>query len=235
MSSEYINEDYLTNRLHVNELRRKFLIERERKSNDISLNNKLICRDKECYTSISVCCSSEKESALTDGKSITYWQTSNQEKCDNHWILINLKENVKLESISLSAVGNRTDDFFKTVVIEVKAICCNNKERVIAKCDYNLTMNNEYTICNCFPSDQNIKTIKIIFKKSSEKNYWGKNNDQIKIRSLKLIGTKSQSTLSKTTVLDASICWYFEMLSSLVLMQSQLSPMLNSNIFKVTK
>ena len=47
---------------------------------------------------------------MTDGKSHTYWQTSNAEKCESHYILIQLKENIKLTSISLQSIGTKTDE-----------------------------------------------------------------------------------------------------------------------------
>lgn len=121
---------------------------------------------------------------------MTYWQTTDTEKCINHSILINLKENIKLTSLSLSSIGNKNDDFLKTVVIEIRAGSANKSETIISKCDYNLTLNNDYLLCSCFPNDQNITYLKIVFKRNSERNYWGRNSDLIKIKSLKIVGKK---------------------------------------------
>jgi hypothetical protein len=212
---------------------------------------------------------------MTDGKSHTYWQTTSQEKCETHYIIISLKENIKLTSLSIHTLGNKTDEFLKSVVIEVRAgyssssdlnssttslpiidntILNKNGETLLAKCDYNLTLNNDYTLCTCFPAfdtnynsnnetssfsknNNQINYIKLVFKRNTEKSYWGKNNDQIKIKSLKLVGKRE--VVSKRSdiisVEDASICWYFEMLSTMALMQSQLMPGLNSKILNITR
>jgi hypothetical protein len=189
----------------------------------------------------------ELSDRLIDGKSHTYWQTSNVEKCENHYILINLKENIKLSSISLHAIGNKTDEFLKSVVIELRAgestntaVSTNSvsnlkNETVIAKCDYSLTLNTDYILCNCFPNDANPTYLKLVFKRNNDKNYWGKNSDQIKIKSIKLVGKREPSVSPSVTVQDASICWYFEMLSSMAIMQSQIMPALHSKILHISK
>jgi hypothetical protein len=136
----------------------------------------------------------------------------------------------------LSSSGNKNDDFLKSVVIEVRVGSSTNKiETVISKCDYNLTLNNDYLLCSCFPTDQPLNYLKIVFKRNAEKNFWGKNSDQIKIKTLKLIGKKDIKKPSKINVQDASLCWYFEMLSALTLIQTQLMPSLHSKILQISK
>jgi hypothetical protein len=172
---------------------------------------------------------------LIDGNSHTYWQTSN-EKCENHSIWIAIKENIKLTSLAVNTISNKNDDTLKSLVIEVKAGCTATKlETVIAKCDYNLTNNTDYLVCSCFPGDLEINYLRIVFRRQTEKNYWSKISDQIKIKSIKLVGKKVVSKSSKTSVQDASVCWYFEMLSSMSLVQSQLVPSLHSKILQITK
>lgn len=165
----------------------------------------------------------------------TYWQASSSEKCDYHWILIDLKDNIRLTSLTLNTIGNRTDDLLRTINIEVKTGSPNKLETVISKCEYTLTLNNEYMLCSCFPTDNTFTYLKIIFKRTNERNFPGKTNDLIKIRSLKLVGKHEQQKEPKTTVQDASICWYFEMMSTLAIMQSQLVPSLYSKILTMTK
>ena len=194
-----------------------------------------MCVDQQCFSSIKVCCSKDKILNLVDGKSHTYWQTTNTEKCDNHWILIQLKDNIKLTSLSLCSVGVRGDEFTKSIIIEIKAGSLNKPECTISKCDYNLTVNNDYLLCSCFPDDQNFSYLKIIFKRNGEKNFWGKNGDHIKIKSLKLVGKREVAKVTKITVQDASICWYFEMLSAMAIMQAQILPSLHSKILSISK
>ena len=50
-----------------------------------------------------------------------------------------------------------------------------------------------------------------------------------------MIGKKEVTKSSKITVQDATICWYFEMLSAMALMQSQLMPPLHSKILSIAK
>lgn len=172
---------------------------------------------------------------MIDGNSHTYWQTNN-EKCENHWISISIKDNIKLTSLSLNTISNKNDDTLKSLVIEVRAGSTLMKvETVIAKCDFNLTNNNDYLICSCFPSDQEINYLKIVFKRQNEKNFWNKISDQIKVKSIKLVGKKIVSKSNKISVQDASVCWYFEMLSSLSLIQSQIIPSLHTKILQITK
>ncbi|CAF0766591.1 unnamed protein product [Brachionus calyciflorus] len=235
LPAEQINEPYLENRILVSNLKRKMLILTEETFYEEYGRNKTVCLDQQCTSSLKSCCSNDKIKNVLDGKSTTYWQTSNLEKCENHWILIMLKENIKLTNLSLCSIGNKTDEFLKTVVIEVLAGSSNKLETIVSKCDYNLTLNNEYTICNCFPNNQKITFLKIVFKRTTEKNYWGKNNDQIKIKSIKIAGKKVLAEPASVTVQDASICWYFEMLSSIALIQSQLMPSLHSKILQITK
>ena len=87
---------------------------------------------------------------MIDGKLHTYWQASSTEKCEFHCIQIFLKDNIKLTNISLSSIGSRDDDFLKSVVIEVRAGGGNRSDSVIAKCDYLLTISNEYAICKMY-------------------------------------------------------------------------------------
>ena len=68
-----------------------------------------------------VCCSSDRMLALTDNKSHTYWQASNAEKCEHHFILVTLREHIKLASVSIFSIGSKSDDFLKSVVIELRA------------------------------------------------------------------------------------------------------------------
>lgn len=166
---------------------------------------------------------------------MSYWQTTNSEKWEDHYILIMLKENLKLTNLSLFSIGNKTDEFLKSIVIEVRTGGPEKLETVVSKCDYNLTLNNEYSICNCFPNNQNITYLKIVFKRLNEKSYWAKVNDQLKIRSIKLVGQKVVSQAPSLSVQDASICWYFEMLSAMALVQSQLMPSLHAKILQITK
>jgi hypothetical protein len=138
--------------------------------------------------------------------------------------------------LSLCSIGNRNDEFLKSVIIETKAGSQNKAECTLSKCDYNLTINNDYLLCSCFPEDQNFSYLKIAFKRSNEKNFWGKKeSDLIKIKSLKLTGKKESGKAKKVTVQDASICWYFEMLSAMALMQSQIMPSLHSKILSIAK
>jgi hypothetical protein len=142
---------------------------------------------------------------------------------------------MRLTSLSLNTIGNRTDDLLRTINIEVKTGSPNKLETVISKCEYTLTLNNEYTLCSCFPSDNSFSYIKIVFKRTNERNFPGKTNDLIKIRSLKLIGKNEILKEPKTTVQDASLCWYFEMMSTMAIMQAQLMPNLFSKILTMTK
>ena len=150
-----------------------------------------------------------------------------------------MKENIKLSAISLHTIGSKTDDFLKSVVIELKAGSSangsNKSETIISKCDYGLTLNSDYVLCNCFPHEPAISYLKLVFKRNNEKNYWGKNSDQIKIKSIKLTGKREASVGAKVTVQDASICWYFEMLSAMALMQSQIIPALHVKIMQISK
>lgn len=143
---------------------------------------------------------------MTDGSSHTNWQTSS-EKCENHWICIGLKDNVKLSSVSLHSVSNKNDDTLKSVVIEVRVGSNASKtENLVAKCDYSLTINNDYVICNCFPSDQEVSYLKLVFKRTNEKTFWNKLSDQIKIKWLQVVGKRVVPTSgSKTSVQDASV------------------------------
>lgn len=166
---------------------------------------------------------------------MTYWQTANSEKWEDHYILIMLKESLKLSSLSLFSIGNKSDEFLKSITIEVRAGGPEKLETVVSKCDYNLTLNNEYSICNCFPDNQSITYLKIVFKRSNEKSYWAKANDQLKIRSIKLVGQKVVSHAPSLSVQDATICWYFEMLSAMALVQSQIMPSLHTKILQITK
>ena len=260
--------------------------------------------DHQCYSSIRSCCAhdklqayvffkfnfkhvklikqktksnSQKQFRLIDGKAHTHWQTTNAEKCESHWILITLKENIQLTSLEIFSSGNRNDEFLRTVVIEVRAGFVNttgaNKasssasiaatssttcERVLAKCDYTQTINNYYTICTneCFASvsgesatpqqqqqqqqqqkqQPRMVYLKLVFRRQGEKNFWGKSNDQIKIRSLRLVGKRMyHKTQTRVTVQDASVCWYFEMLSAVTLVQAQMVPELVARILQISK
>jgi hypothetical protein len=122
-------------------------------------------------------------------------------------IYIALKDNIKLTSLSLSSISNKNDDTLKPVVIEVRAGSNTTKiESVIAKCDYSLTNNTDYVICSCFPNDQEISYLKLVFKRANEKNFWSKLSDQIKVKSIRVVGKKvTFSGASKTSVQDASV------------------------------
>ena len=140
-----------------------------------------------------------------------------------------------MTSLSLSTIGSRNDELLRSINIEVKTGFPNKIETVIAKCEYTLTINNEYTLCSCFPTDNSFSYIKVVFKRANDRNFPGKTNDLVKIRSLKLIGKHETQKEIKTSVQDASLCWYFEMMSTMALMQSQLMPNLYSKILSMTK
>ena len=176
--------------------------------------------------------------SLIDNKLHTYWQTSNSEKCEQHWILIDLKDNIKLTSLSLNTIGNRNEELLKAISIEVKIGSPTKVETVVSKCDYILTLNNDYMLCSCFPTDQKFTYLKIVIKRANEtlvRCFPSKTNDLIKLKSLKLLGKQEVTAEPTTTVLDASICWYFEMISSVAIVQSQLMPALFSKILTMTK
>lgn len=174
--------------------------------------------------------------SLSDNKLHTYWQASDNEKCAEHWILIDLKENIKLSSLSIHTIGNRNDDLLKTVNIEVKIGNAQKIETVVSKCDYILTLKNDYLLCSCFPTDQKFTYLKIIMKRNLTRSFPAKTNNLIKIKSIKLMG-KQEAAAEKTkaTVTDACICWYFEMISSMALMQSQLMPGLVKQVLNMTR
>ena len=100
-----------------------------------------------------------------------------------------------MTSLTLNTIGNRNDDLLRTIIIEVKVGSANKVETIVSKCEYTLTINNEYTLCNCFPTDNSFAYIKIVFKRTNERNFPGKTNDLVKIRSLKLIGKQLCKTL----------------------------------------
>jgi hypothetical protein len=139
--------------------------------------------------------------------------------------------------LSLCTIGNRSDELLKAINIEVRIGADNKLETVVSKCDYILTINNDYLLCTCFPTDQNFTYLKIVIKKANENlaRFSGKTNDLIKVKSIKLVGKREIPAEPKTTVLDASICWYFEMISSMALLQSQIMPNLISKILHMTK
>ena len=172
---------------------------------------------------------------MIDGKLHTYWQASSAEKCEFHSIQIFLKENIKLTNISVCSVGSRDDDFLKSIIIEVRAGLPNRSESVIAKCDYLLTISNEYAICNCFPQEQSFSYVKIVFKRNGDKGLQKQSSEHLKIRSIKLVAKRELAKPSKITVQDASVCWYFEMLSSMALVQSQLMPNMYPKLMSITK
>ena len=132
-------------------------------------------------------------------------------------------------------MGSRDDDFLKSIIIEVRAGSATRPESVIAKCDYLLTISNEYAICNCFPQEQAFSYVKIVFKRNGDKSFLKQANEHIKIRSIKLVAKKELAKPSKITVQDASVCWYFEMLSSMALVQSQLMPNMYPKLLNITK
>lgn len=119
---------------------------------------------------------------------------------------------MKLTSLSLHSIASKGDDTtLKSVLIEVRVGSNAAKtETVIAKCDYSLTNNTDYVICSCFPSDQDISYLKIVFKRPSEKNsFWGKLSDQIKVKWIHLVGKRVQpATTSKTSVQDAAVRFF---------------------------
>lgn len=135
----------------------------------------------------------------------------------------------------MNTIGNRNDEFLKSLIIEVKAGTSNKTETTISKCDYILTLSNEYNLFSCFPSDQTYTYLKIVFKKNTDRVFQMRNHELIKVKSLKLVGKKEPAKTSKITVQDAAICWYFEMLSSMAIMQSQLIPGVYSNFINITK
>ncbi len=231
-----INEPYLENRIKVGHLRRQILAELEK---DFNLNSlKSLCINDECYTSISTCCSRDKLPSLVDNKLHTYWQASDTEKCEQHWILIELKDNIRPTSLSMCTLGNRGDELLKTVSIEVRIGNAQKIETTVSKCEYTLTLKNDYLLCSCFPTDQAFTYLKIVLMRTNNtmRALSGKTNSLIKIKSIKLVGKQETTTENRRpSVMDASMCWYFEMVSSMALMQSQLMPALIKQVLNMTR
>ena len=134
-------------------------------------------------------------------------------------------------------IGSKDDESLKLITIEVKVGTAQRGETIVSKCDYMLTLGNQYELCNFFPSDQSLSYIKITFKRSGDRSFSGLKmiSELIKIKSIKLTGKKESNKTSKITVQDASICWYFEMLSSMALVQSQLMPSMYPKMLSITK
>ena len=88
------------------------------------------------------------------------------------------------------------------------------------------TSNNEFLLCDSFPKNQNYSYLKISIKSS--------NSASIRVRSIRLLGVK-RNTNKQQTAKDASACWFFEMLSSMTLLQSQLMPSMYNNLINISK
>ncbi len=231
-----INEPYLENRIKVYHLRRQILYELEKDYSGNSLKNH--CINEECFKSISVCCSRDKLSNLIDNKFHTYWQANETEKCEQHWIIIDLKDNLKPISLSICTLGNRNDELLKTASIEVKIGNAQKTETTVSKCEYILTLKNDYLLCSCFPTDQVFTYLKIVILRTSNtlRGFPAKSNNLIKIKSIKLIGKLEVAPKNpRPSVMDASMCWYFDLVSSIALMQSQLMPALIKQMLNMSR
>lgn len=84
-------------------------------------------------------------------------------------------------------------------------------------------------------SGSQVNYVKLVFRRTNEKNYWGKNGDQIKIKSIKMVGKRMSMAAQSETIQDVGVCWYFEMLSVMALMQSQVMPALHVKILEISQ
>ena len=116
---------------------------------------------------------------------------------------------MKLSSLAVHSISNsKSEDTLKSIVIEVRVGSLSTKtESVVAKCDYSLTINTDYVVCSCFPTDQEVSYIKLVFKRANDsKSFWNKLSDQIKIKWLHVVGKRVIPVSgSKTSVQDASV------------------------------
>ena len=88
------------------------------------------------------------------------------------------------------------------------------------------TTNNEFLLCDSFPKNQNYTHVKISIKAS--------NSALIRVKSVRILGVK-RDTNKQQTVKDASVCWFFDILSSMALLQSQLVPSMYNNLLNISK
>lgn len=86
---------------------------------------------------------------------------------------------------------------------------------------------NEYLLCDTFPKSETYSFIKITIKPNNE-------NTPIRIKSIRLFGIKNELN-RKPTVQDVSICWFFDILSSIALLQSQIMPTMFTNLINISK
>lgn len=90
------------------------------------------------------------------------------------------------------------------------------------------TSNNEFLLCDSFPKNQDYAFIKITLKSIQTAS------PIIRVKSIRLLGVKRNAN-KQQTVKDASICWFFDMLSSIALLQSQIMPSMYNNLINVSK
>ncbi len=88
------------------------------------------------------------------------------------------------------------------------------------------TTNNEFLLCDSFPKNQNYTHVKISIKAS--------NSSLIRVKSVRILGVKRDAN-KQQTVKDASVCWFFDILSSMALLQSQLVPSMYNNLLNISK
>ena len=91
------------------------------------------------------------------------------------------------------------------------------------------TLNNEFLLCDLFPKNQNYSFIKI-----SIKSIQTTSSSTIKVKSIRLLGVKRDAN-KQQTVKDASVCWFFDILSSIALLQSQIIPSMYNNLISISK
>lgn len=178
--------------------------------------------------------------SFIDGRHLTYWQASSVEKCEEHWIHIDLKDSIRPTSLSLNSLGDPSEDSLKALTIEVKIGNEQKIETLVSKCEYTQTLNTDYLLCTCFPTDQKFTYLKIIIKQKADKivhpHFSAKTNSLIRVKAIKLVGKQQEvSAKKRTSVMDASMCWYFEMVSTMAIMHSQLMPDLYRQVLNMTK
>jgi hypothetical protein len=230
----------------------------EQSGDCLTSSNQLVFKTEQCVKTLTTCCAQQKVNNLIDNQSNTYWETNSSE-CDSHSILIQLKDNITALRLYLSFYLSK-DDSFRSQYVEISVSEDLNKIfHLISTCkiqtsstsstmlelestssDTNkvtnsstnslfTTLPNEFLLCDLFPQNQNYSYIKISIKSNQTSS-----SSTIRVKSIRLLGVK-RDVNKQQTVKDASICWFFDILSSIALLQSQIVPSMYNNLINISK
>ena len=153
---------------------------------------------------------------------------------------MDLKDNIKPTSLSLNCVGDPGEEALKALSIEVKIGNEQKVETLVSKCEFIQTLNTDYLLCTCFPTDHKFTYLKLVIKRKvdiiNRPCLPAKTNGLIRIKSIRLVGKREEvGAKAKVTVLDATMCWYFEMLATMAIMNTQLMPQMYRQVLNMTK